>query len=88
MKLTQRIRTLTILAGALLLVALLPVVASAQAKTHAGKSFAQKLVEATQAKHPEVDEVGISTDTRRGCYGIASTDKSDIGEKCENGGSN
>lgn len=83
MRLSQGIRTLTILAAAVLLVGLLPVVAFSQAKTHTGKSFAQKLVEATQAKHPEVDEVGISTDTRRGCYGIASTDKSDIGEKCE-----
>jgi cell division septation protein DedD len=88
MKSSQRIRTLIILTGTALLVALLisllPVLASAQAKkAPAGKSFAQKLVEATQAKHPEADEVGISAVTRRGCFGIASTDKSDIGEKCE-----
>lgn len=83
MRLYRRYRTLTILAGSVTFVGLLPVLASAQAKPHAGKSFAQKLVEATQDKHPEVDEVGISTLTRLGCYGIASTDKSDIGEKCE-----
>lgn len=48
-----------------------------------GKTLAQKLVEATQSKHPETDEIGISAVTSRGCVGIASTDKSDIGEKCE-----
>jgi cell division septation protein DedD len=87
MKLTHRIRTLIILTGTALLVALLlsllPVLASAQAKAPTERIFAQKLVEATQAKHPEADEVGISTNTRRGCIGIASTDKGDIGEKCE-----
>jgi sensor histidine kinase regulating citrate/malate metabolism len=87
MKVTYRIPTLIILTGTALLVALLvsllPVLASAQAKPRTGKSFAQKLVEATQTKHPEADEVGISAVTRRGCFGIASTDKSDIGEKCE-----
>lgn len=87
MKSSQQNRTSIILVGTALLVALfvslLPVLASAQTKPRTGRSFAQKLVEATQAKHPEADEVGISTDTRRGCIGIASTDKSDIGEKCE-----
>lgn len=87
MKSSQRIRTLVILAGTALLVALfasmLPILAAAQAKASKGKSFAQKLVEATQAKHPDADEIGISTNTRRGCIGIASTDKGDIGEKCE-----
>lgn len=61
----------------------MPTLASAQKAARTGKSFAQKLVEATQAKHPEADEIGISTMTRRGCFGIASTDKGDIGEKCE-----
>ena len=55
----------------------------AQTKANKGKSFAQKLVEATRMKHAEADEIGISSNTRRGCMGIASTDKSDIGEKCE-----
>ena len=57
--------------------------ARAQAKNPKGKLFAQKLVEATQAKHPETNEVGISAMTSRGCVGIASTDKGEIGEKCE-----
>lgn len=68
---------------AAILISVLPVLSSAQTKTHTGKSFAQKLVEATQAKHPESDEIGISANTSRGCIGIASTDKSDIGGKCE-----
>jgi hypothetical protein len=67
----------------LLLITLSPVLISAQTKTHAGKSFAQKLVETTRAKHPELDEIGISAITSRGCVGIASTDKSDVGGKCE-----
>jgi hypothetical protein len=83
MKLSERIRILAILAGTAVLVSMLSFLASAQTKTRTEKSFAQKLVEATQAKHPEADEIGISTMTHRGCYGIASTDKSDIGEKCE-----
>src|ERR1700693_1234802 len=87
MKETQPIRALLALVGTALLLAfligMLPVLTSAQTKTHTGKSFAQKLVEATQAKHPESDEIGISANTSRGCIGIASTDKSDIGGKCE-----
>ena len=55
----------------------------AQTKPRTGRSFAQRLVEATQSKHPEADEVGISAVTSRGWVGIASTDKGDIGEKCE-----
>lgn len=51
--------------------------------TPTGPIFAQQLVEATRAKHPEADEVGISAVTSGGCRGIASTDKGDIGEKCE-----
>jgi hypothetical protein len=54
------------------------------AQGHAtGKILAQKLVEAAQAKHPEVDEIGILATTSRGCRGIASTDRTDIGEQCE-----
>jgi hypothetical protein len=87
MKAIQQTRTLIFLLGTALLTATLisplPIAASAQTKAHAGKTVAQKLVEATQAKHPESDEIGISAITSRGCVGIASTDKSDIGEKCE-----
>jgi hypothetical protein len=86
-KAVPRTRTLIFLLGTALLTAplisALPIPASAQTKTHKGKTVAQKLVETTQAKHPESDEIGISAITSRGCVGIASTDKSDIGEKCE-----
>jgi hypothetical protein len=47
------------------------------------KSFAQMLVEQTQAKHPEADEIGISVSSSHGCRTIASTDAGDIGEACE-----
>src|ERR1700730_5767219 len=87
MKETKRIQALLVLARtallASLLISLMPFLASAQMKTHSGRSFAQKLVEATHAKHPEFDEIGISANTNRGCIGIASTDKTDIGGKCE-----
>lgn len=85
MKACQRIQVGSILAAVLTLaiLGLSPVLASAQAMTHKGKIFAQKLVEATQAEYSEVDEIGISTTTRSGCIGIASTDRSGIGEKCE-----
>jgi hypothetical protein len=87
MKAILQFRTVTFLAGTALLAALLisalPIPGSAQTKAPAGKTVAQKLVETTQAKHPESDEIGISAITSRGCVGIASTDKSDIGEKCE-----
>ncbi len=56
---------------------------AAQTSSRTGKTLAQRLVEATRSKHPETDEVGISAVTSRGCVGIASTDKGDIGEKCE-----
>lgn len=84
---TRHIRIPIAASGATLAVALclglFSVPAAAQATKPTGKSFAQKLVEATQVKHPEADEIGISTTTSRGCFGVASTDKSDIGEKCE-----
>jgi hypothetical protein len=87
MKNTQRIQGSLVVVGIAFLAALFTSISavpvSARAVTHAGKTFAQKLVEATQAKHPESDEIGISANTSRGCVGIASTDKSDIGGKCE-----
>ena len=64
-------------------VCLVPALASAQGMAHKGKSFAQKLVEDTHAQHPEATEIGIVTVSTRGCRTIASTDKGDIGEKCE-----
>ncbi|MGH7584107.1 MAG: hypothetical protein ACREL5_12860 [Gemmatimonadales bacterium] len=68
---------------ALLWIAATPGVGSAQVKPTATKTFAQALVDATHAAHPEIDEIGISAMTSHGCVGIASTDKSDVGEKCE-----
>lgn len=58
-------------------------VTPAQIATHRTKSTAQKLVEDTHAQHPEATEIGIVTLSARGCRTIASTDKGDIGEKCE-----
>ena len=58
-------------------------VTPAQTATHRAKSMAQKLVEDTHAQHPEATEIGIVTVSARGCRTIASTDKGDIGEKCE-----
>jgi hypothetical protein len=72
-------------ATALLMVSLTgltPSTAFAQAD-QTGKTLAQTLVEAAQAAHPEADEIGILVTTSKGCVGIASTDKSDIGEECE-----
>jgi hypothetical protein len=64
------------------LMAVAPSLACAQAKEPA-KIFAQTLVEAAQARHPEADEIGILATTDKGCRGIASTDRSDVGEECE-----
>ena len=87
MKTNQRIRRSITVGGAVLFMmtftCMLPVFTLAQKEASKAKSLAQKLVETTQAKHPELDEVGISATTASGCRGIASTDKSDIGEKCE-----
>ncbi len=65
------------------IIAVAPAGAMAQAPSTHAAGFAQALVMATHAKHPEADEIGISATTAKGCFGIASTDKSDIGEKCE-----
>jgi len=68
--------------AAVLFLGLSPAPASAQA-SRTGTSLAQRLVDSAQASHPEADEIGILAETSRGCYGIASTDKSDVGERCE-----
>jgi hypothetical protein len=90
MQSAQRTQTQVILGAAVLALGLcaLSVSAAAQANTAkkaktASYGFAQKLVESTHAAHPEADEIGISATTQRGCIGIASTDPSDVGEKCE-----
>jgi len=77
-------RFFAILTAAITIACSLPVFGANHPTAHKGaKIFAQRLVEITHARHSEVDEIGISTTTRRGCIGIASTDRSDIGEKCE-----
>ncbi len=49
--------------------------------THA---FAQSLVNQLHSAHPDFSEIGISAVIPgEGCYGLASTDKTDVGEKCE-----
>ncbi len=67
----------------LVLLSLLPAFSQSQRSSKTGDILAQKLVEATHAQHPEVNELGIAMVTSHGCRSIASTDKSDVGEKCE-----
>jgi hypothetical protein len=61
----------------------IPSNAAASQGTAKANMFAQQLVEATQATHPEADEIGISAVASHGCRTIASTDPGDIGEACE-----
>ncbi len=37
----------------------------------------------TSTAHPETDEIGIAVQDGRHCTVVASTDKSDVGETCE-----
>lgn len=73
--------------GATWLAALALTIAFASAPTRAQathtSAFAQTLVDHAKAAHPDVDEIGILANTSHGCYSIASSDKSDVGEKCE-----
>jgi hypothetical protein len=74
------------LGATLLAVASLVAVVPSSARAQAGQTtriFAQTLVESAQANHPEADEIGILATTDKGCRGIASTDRSDVGETCE-----
>jgi hypothetical protein len=57
--------------------------ASPATQTTGAKIFAQTLVESTHARHPETTEIGIAARSSRGCETIASTDRGDVGEKCE-----
>jgi hypothetical protein len=51
------------------------------------KIFAQALVEATAAKHPELESVGMGTTPPGGedCVSIADTDAKEVGDKCDAG---
>lgn len=57
----------------------------ALAKTRQPKAapLAQRLVERIVKSHPNVHEAGIVADTAKGCFNIASTDRHDLGERCE-----
>jgi len=52
-----------------------------------GKIFAQALVEATVAKHPELQGLGLATTPPDGhfCVTIADTDAKELGDKCDAG---
>jgi hypothetical protein len=51
------------------------------------KTFAQKLVEDTAAKHPELEGIGLATTPPDGadCVTIADTDAKELGDKCDKG---
>ena len=65
----------------LVLLSFLPAFSQTQRSSNTRDILAQKLVEATHAQHPEVNELGIAMVTSQSS--IASTDESDVGEKCE-----
>lgn len=79
----HRFRNVT-LGSALALFAVAGAFSAAQGEHPATHAFAQNLVNQLHSAHPEFSEIGISAVIPgEGCYGLASTDKSDIGEKCE-----
>ena len=47
------------------------------------KGMAQQLVNKIHSQYPDIAEIGLSTKKAKGCVTIASTDKKDVGEKCE-----
>lgn len=51
----------------------------------ANDTLAQKLVGEAMAAHPQATEIGISVRSPAGCHSIASSDPSDVGERCETG---
>ncbi len=59
-----------------------PVAKIAAPKT-AKQGTAQQLVNSLHAQYPNIAEIGLSADKAHGCVTVASTDKKDIGEKCE-----
>lgn len=67
------------LAGAFISLTFCVIAASQNRDTY----LAQKLVNETHNKHPEANQIGIATTGSKGCTTIASTNKQDIGEKCE-----
>jgi hypothetical protein len=79
----HRLRNVT-LGSALALFAAATALAGLPGQRQATHAFAQSLVNQLHSAHPEFSEIGISAVIPgEGCYGLASTDKTDIGEKCE-----
>lgn len=56
---------------------------SAQSQGTTNPILAQKIVDDAHAKHSEAFEIEIATVGAHGCSTIASTNRNDIGEKCE-----
>lgn len=48
-------------------------------------TLAQRLVAQAMASHPQASEIGISVAASSGCHSVASSDPSDVGERCESG---
>ena len=48
-------------------------------------TLAQRLVTQAMTSHSQASEIGISISTSTGCHSIASSDPSDVGERCESG---
>lgn len=51
----------------------------------ASDTLAQRLVGEAMEAHPQAAEIGISVRSSAGCHSIASSDPSDLGERCESG---
>lgn len=51
----------------------------------ANDTLAQRLVTQAMASYPQASEIGISVGSSSGCHSIASSDPSDVGERCESG---
>ncbi len=58
-------------------------VAQAAAPKKAQQGKAQELVNSLHAQYPNIAEIGLSAQKAHGCVTVASTDKKDVGEKCE-----
>lgn len=56
--------------------------AAQQPARDSGGTFAQRLVEETRRRHPELAGVELAATSARGCAVIAATDRSLIGEPC------
>jgi hypothetical protein len=71
------------LGSLILLASLVTPVQAQRARPKSAQPFAQTLVEKTLAAHPETDEIGIAVQSSTACTVVASSDRSDVGETCE-----